>query len=457
MSQQRWRRPASKWAMASVLLLALGAIAISLGSFHAWRPSLATTEMAANLVDSKEEKEPPPRYKATQFISFTINTFGGLADHGECEGRPVDDNGMCYLGSSNITEGIIHRAKIVAEALKKLKEDIEKNDPEIDHSDNVLKIFAMPEFYWRSAYGAYTFDVFEDVLMEVFARFGEIIKDEVFQNYLFIFGTVIVVKAPDETSQGEDMADMVQQAEYSNFCPVAKGGPTHHHAFLVTKKYISTADFFSRTLLPNPRNYDVTEYSYNDFSKRFQNVLDKRNIKFVQDNVLRIDGLTIGLEICLDHNVGTLWESLQKNYNSELVDVLVVTSAGMSLERGPNPLNYGGVAYLCDGTASSAACIRTDKGPFDPDKVCRAVKPDGIKHIPTGGTNFSEFFPMSACIDVEKIDLLKGYFSLYQTQGCAYTLKLYGIDVMDEFDYYPPSVEIYPVVDLPSNAYEINH
>lgn len=74
-----------------------------------------------------------------------------------------------------------------------------------------------------------------------------------------------------------------------------------------------------------------------------------------------------------------------------------------------------------------------------------------------GGTNYSEFFTMSACIDMEKLEFLEGYHSLYQTQGCAYTLKLYGIDVMDEFEFYPPSFEIYPTVALPSNAYEINH
>jgi hypothetical protein len=56
---------------------------------------------------------------------------------------------------------------------------------------------------------------------------------------------------------------------------------------------------------------------------------------------------------------------------------------------------------------------------------------------------------MSGCIDLEHEDLLKGYYSLYQTQGCAYTLKTYGIDVFDKYEVYPPSLEIYPTVDLP--------
>jgi len=67
--------------------------------------------------------------------------------------------------------------------------------------------------------------------------------------------------------------------------------------------------------------------------------------------------------------------------------------------------------------------------------------------------SYSSFFPLSACWDMEKSDLLKGYYSMYQPQGCAYTLKTYDIDVMDEFAYYPPSIEIYPSVSLPKNTY----
>lgn len=50
---------------------------------------------------------------------------------------------------------------------------------------------------------------------------------------------------------------------------------------------------------------------------------------------------------------------------------------------------------------------------------------------------------------MEQDELLEGYYSRFQTQGCAFTLSTYGIDVMDKFSYYPPSIEIYPTVALP--------
>lgn len=162
----------------------------------------------------------------------------------------------------------------------------------------------------------------ENVLLEVFSRIKQDIQDKAFEHYLFVFGTVVVVKK----------ADTVKQLEYSNFAPVYKGGPTHRHAFLVTKKYISNVDFLNRTTLPNPRNFDVTEYKHHDFSDKFNALLKERKVKLVQDNYIHVDGLTIGLEICLDHRKGALWENLQKYHGSELVVVLVVTSAGMSLE-----------------------------------------------------------------------------------------------------------------------------
>ena len=67
---------------------------------------------------------------------------------------------------------------------------------------------------------------------------------------------------------------------------------------------------------------------------------------------------------------------------------------------------------------------------------------------------YTSFFPLSACWDMENSDLLKGYYSMYQPQGCAFTLSTYDIDVMDEFAYYPPSIEIYPTVSLAASTYK---
>ena len=135
----------------------------------------------------------------------------------------------------------------------------------------------------------------------------------------------------------------------------------------------------------------------------------------------------------LSCRLGQLYNNIELHEHGALVDVQLITSAGMAIERGPNPVVPGGVVYLCDGEASSAACVRTDTGTFDPDRVCRG-RVDGLKHVPVGGPGYSNFVPPSACwkfaVDPKSTgDLLEGYYSLHQQQGCANTLKLYGLDL----------------------------
>lgn len=159
-------------------------------------------------------------------------------------------------------------------------------------------------------------------------------------------------------------------------------------------------------------------------------------------------------------------------------------SAGMSMEHGIYPVEPGGVVHLTDGGASSTACRCTDTGKlsicshpsfflqvksrgsvvnvllnisslyhpmwgkFVPNHVCHG-KPDGLQHWPHGRAGYTIFLPLAGCIDMEQDELLEGYYSGYQTQRWAFTLKTYGIDFMDEFSYYPPSIDVYPTVALP--------
>lgn len=91
------------------------------------------------------------------------------------------------------------------------------------------------------------------------------------------------------------------EVEYFNITTVVKGGP-HTHYYLVTKKYISGADFLSRTTLPNPKLEEMHDYAQLD--EEFMGPLSRLNATVVTDNVIDLDGLHTGLEICLDHRVG---------------------------------------------------------------------------------------------------------------------------------------------------------
>ena len=337
------------------------------------------------------------------------------------------------------------------------RNDVFKEEPEIDRDPGVLKICMFPEFFLRGPAGAYStsqmFDSDNDeedgILIKLADKVRAMIFDEAFEDYLFVLGTVIAAESM-ESNPNKKLVD-AKDIMYFNFAPIYRGGKDSEGKshYIVLKQYISGADFLSRTKLPNPSNFDMHAYAKADKSKVLGETFAKRNMTVITDNFLEIDGIKVGIEICLDHRMGALWNSLRTTHGSNLVDVQLVTSAGMSIERGANPLKPGGVVYLSDGEASSAACIRTDSAAFDPNQVCRG-KPDGLQHRPQGGAGYSSFVALSGCIDMEKSNLLDGYYSLHQPQGCANTLKTYGIDVMDDFKYYPPSLEIYPTIDLPA-------
>ncbi|KAL3805874.1 hypothetical protein HJC23_007835 [Cyclotella cryptica] len=451
----------SNWALTCVVSLLVLVLIIDprISPFGSSQPSVDESSASAATTESPHTSFSPHtegRYYATQFISFTINTSGGSASDGECEGRLVDPKeDACYLGNEDVEKDVNHRLAILADVLRTLHNDVFKEDPEIDRDPRVLKILMVPEFFLRGPTGAYsTEEMLESdhkkgELVKLVDKIHEMISDPAFEDYLFVFGTIVAAESMDD-GDGEYTA---KDNLYFNFAPVYRGGAEdeesgHVHRYIILKRYISGADFLSRTELPNPVEFDMRAYDNAESSSVLAETFARRNMTVVTDNYLEIDGIKIGIEICLDHRMGSLYNNLRIKHNGELVDVQLVISAGMSIERGINPVKPGGVVYLTDGGASSAACLRTDTGEFDPNHVCRG-KPDGLQHRPHGGVGYTNFLPLAGCIDMERDELLEGYYSRYQTQGCAFTLKTYGIDVMDEFSYYPPSIEIYPTVALP--------
>jgi hypothetical protein len=203
-------------------------------------------------------------YSATQFISFSVNTEGGSAEHGECKGRTVDEFKKCYLGNFNIIEDAYHRLDIVKSVLKRLEDDEYQEFPRINHDPNVLKIFMLPEFFLRGPYGAYSaaqlLDSEDDdkagLLIQIATEIREVIAKDAFKDYLFVFGTTVVAQVVgDDPSQfwWEHNDLNATEVLYYNFAPIMKGGLGHHHYYIITKKYLSVGDFLHRSQLPIQR------------------------------------------------------------------------------------------------------------------------------------------------------------------------------------------------------------
>jgi hypothetical protein len=196
------------WIILVLGIIAVIAVCVFLEYTDKSAPSTPATYTRSDATTADPIEENSRRYTATQFISFTINTLGGLDAHGECGHQPVDpDTGVCYLGNTkNLTADVHHRMQIVQEVLKRLKADAYKEDPDIDPSPSVLKIFMMPEFFWRGPNGAYStkelFDSDDDakdgLLIQVADRARDLVGVPEFEDYLFVFGTVIAAESPND-------------------------------------------------------------------------------------------------------------------------------------------------------------------------------------------------------------------------------------------------------------------
>jgi hypothetical protein len=124
------------------------------------------------------------------------------------------------------------------------------------------------------------------------------IADPAFEDYLFVFGTIIASEATKDGNGNHSAKDYM----YFNFAPVYRGGPEvddpeHKHRYIILKKYISGADFLSRTELPNPSEEDMHRYGNEDSSSILAETFAKRNLTVVTDNYLDIEGIKIGIEI----------------------------------------------------------------------------------------------------------------------------------------------------------------
>jgi hypothetical protein len=222
----------SNWALTCVVSLLIVALILDprISPTVTSQPSVDESSASAATTESSHTSFSPHtegRYNATQFISFTINTLGGSASNGECEGRLVDPKeDACYLGNEDVEKDVNHRLAIIADVLRTLRDDVFKEDPEIDRDPRVLKILMLPEFFLQGPTGAYsTEEMFQSDhknggLIKLLDGIREMISDPAFEDYLFIFGTIIA----SESIYDADGEYTTEDNLYFNFAPVYRGG-----------------------------------------------------------------------------------------------------------------------------------------------------------------------------------------------------------------------------------------
>jgi len=302
---------------------------------------------------------PVTPYTDVQYFGFNLFTAAGTAADG-CFDYNRSSTAKCYLGSSKLEEDLHSRMGIMLKAIENAYEG-----SHWDRSNTTLKIYMAPEFFWRGPRGAYELSPsLARHARQVFAKMQDHLSDERFSNWVFVLGTVVAVRFDSRTEGGMGDEDRLT---YYNFAPIQIGG--ERTMYVQFKHHISTIDFpeAKRTDADHPEPFALFRRSdcyinrgaagcgYGVLSTDLMETeFGFDSDKVLQDGTFNVKGLRIGIEICLDHMVGTLDAALGSH---RTVDVHLISSAGMYIAAGPVCTRQGSPIFLADGFARTAMSL----------------------------------------------------------------------------------------------------
>lgn len=287
-------------------------------------------------------------YKKVQFIAhliFTgpdvvverkvVNTIFGKTNRTRTKQR--------YVGLPNPAEDIAERVKLVGNAI-----ETARTSAQIDPSDRTLKIFMIPEFFFRGRSGAYEMDDVQSLVDKLHDLVADSAK---WKDWLFVFGTIVGKSERDKTAGF--LSQLIAlfctaDAEAYNYSLIQKGGFGNDKAaglktaFAVLKEKKSGIDFIrAGTLKDGGIALERVKHLAPLNGRRDER--QRRNDDGA--SVFTLDGLTFGLEICLDHLVGRL----RNSRNLPGIDVQLVPSCGAEIDPRRIAVKPGGLVLHCDG------------------------------------------------------------------------------------------------------------
>ena len=321
----------------------------------------------------------------------------------------------CYLGQSH------DERQDVAGRLEIMREAVEAAYIKSNTSENVLKIFIAPEFFFRGPHGAYSWFEIElhahlqrGVRGEVFhpiVAIGEGLKsiahNATYKDWLFVFGTVVAMDVEEEGAMTDPRVIAGNPTpgsfRFYNFAPILRGMDPDdkiqqykNKMLLAPKVYVSGIDFLTSGRNPFSNELPSSIYDNQDW-KDFEAELSARyGFTMLYDNLFEVEGILMSIEICLDHQKRMAlasfleWserpESVQipttlcsevrsdcekhqiymnkscmftQEPPKSLPQISLITSAGTRLSRDSFVFGLNGSIYLQDGLGAFAADAAT--------------------------------------------------------------------------------------------------
>lgn len=182
-------------------------------------------------------------YTHIQFIAHCINTGPAII---------ALDNKKEYKGIDDDNTDIKYRVELVKKTITLAKENSEKGA-------NVLKIFMMPEFFFRGKKGAYETRHIDGQPGQpgLIEQLQNLVKDPGWKDWIFVFGSIVHFSLPDGIPLPDNQQINLATNNFvaSNFVLIQEGGfgtkPARLSRKIMTKVIKAPGDFIKENELKN--------------------------------------------------------------------------------------------------------------------------------------------------------------------------------------------------------------
>lgn len=221
--------------------------------------------------------------------------------------------------------------------VKYLIEDAAKSK-HINKSSDCLKIFMLPEFFFRGPKGGYSLET----SLEITNNLRKMVSSPEYKDWLFVFGTTVaysnILKQSDKSLY-----------EVYNYSFIQMGNGKEEDSLIVMKEHKSPMDFI--TAHYSSSNEVLTNTNTSHIKKTLRKINcrnEQKQVNYDGNSIFKVGGLTVGLDICLDN----ARKRLNMSTSKKSLDLHLVTSGGLLGPYHISKLKNKGVLFHCDGTSN---------------------------------------------------------------------------------------------------------